>query len=135
MEFDVRVPVGADHADPDAWLPVERLGDIDLGRLDAMRPRHRDQVEAVRCPEEPLEAIGVERRPLGQEREDPAAVVVEHDDREVDTTVGETEQTVAVVQECDVADQQRGLRPGQRDADSRGDHAVDAVGAAIAHDA
>ena len=110
VQRDVRVALGPDDEHPDARLPVERVDGVDLGASTPNARDERHQVEAVRRAEQALEPVAGQRRALGQEREDPTAVVVEHDDREVDAPVGEAQQAVRVVEEGDVADQQRGLR-------------------------
>ena len=75
---------------------------------------------------------------LRQEREDPAAVVVDHHDRRGRRPGRPSpSRPLRVVQEGDVADQQRGAgdrRPPSGDADRGGHDAVDAVGAPVGED-
>ena len=104
----------------------------------AAEGRHdRPDVDAVGRPEQLLVVLGqpdagrVGRR-LGQEREDPAAVVVDQDDRRGQVVEARRDQRVEVVQERQVADDQRDrtdLRRGR--AEGRRDDAVDAVGAPV----
>ena len=58
--------------------------------------------------EQQLETRLVQRAGLGQEGEDPAAVVVHHHDGQVDVAAGRAQQAVGVVEQGDVADQQDG---------------------------
>ena len=57
----------------------------------------------MRRAEQRLEVLG--EVGLRQEREDPAAAVVDHDERGVDAAVARAEQAVAVVQEAEIAEQ------------------------------
>ena len=112
----------------------------------AERPRARPSAGRGRRPGRPGRRRGAcrtaarsasarQRRGLGQEREDAAAVVVDDDDRQVDARVAQAEQAVGVVEEGDVADEQRASAPPMpsADADRGRHHAVDAVGAAVGH--
>ena len=105
--------------------PVRRTG----GRAEA------GQVDAVRRAEELLVRVGVLRRPLLEGREDRAAVVVGHHDRQVGPRlVGAEHQRGGVVQEghvADVGDRAGAPRPAERGADRAGDGAVDAGQAAV----
>jgi hypothetical protein len=85
--------------------------------------------------EQLLEPLAGQAGRLGQEREDAAAVVVHDDAHQVDAPAGGPQQAVAVVQEGDIADQQRGGRPGPRGDPDRSRHdAVDAVGPPVGDD-
>ena len=85
----------------------------------------------MRRSEELLEARLGELACLGQEREDPAAIVVGDDDAQVGAPCLQSGQRSAVVDERDVADDgDRGLA-AQCDAECRRDDAIDAIGAAV----
>ena len=110
--------------------------------LPAQRGHDRPDVDAVRRPEQLLVVLreaGAGSRGrglgLGQEREDPAAVVVDQDDRGGERVEPRRDQGVEVVEERDIADDE-GDRPvrDRRGPEGRGDDAVDAVGAAVRAD-
>jgi hypothetical protein len=86
----------------------------------------------VRGTQQLFEALRRHRRSLRQEREDSPAAVVDHHDSQVDSARGEAEQTVVVVQEGDVADQQA-RRPTRADcrAERTRHDAVDTVRPAV----
>ena len=81
----------------------------------------------VRRAEHPLERPGVLRRALLQQPEDPAAAVVEHDDRQVRARLVRADHEAGgVVQQRQVAEQRvRRSVVGQRRADRRRHRAVD----------
>src|SRR6202042_2164811 len=65
----------------------------------------------------------------------PAAVVVEHDDRQVQTELPGGDEAADVVGQRDVADEQDdGVVAGGRHPERGGDGAVDAVGPAVGED-
>ena len=65
-----------------------------------MQPAQRGQVDALGRAEQRLEVLG--QLGLGEEREDPTAVVVDHHEGDV-VPRPRAEQAVAVVQEAEVA--------------------------------
>ena len=85
--------------------------------------------------EEQLEALARHRGGLGQELEDPAAVVVDDHHGEVDAPGGGAEEPVGVVEERHVADEEhrRGGR-AERHTHGRRDDPVDAVGPPVGED-
>ena len=106
----------------------------------AGRGAERGQVDVVRCAEDALERPGELGRALLQHREYAAAVVIDHDDREVGARlVGPDHESGRVVQEGQVPDE-RVRRPGMRavvleGGADRGRHgAVDARQASVGED-
>ena len=89
---------------------VDRRGVEVVGRGDG------DDVGAVRCAEQLLEAVSRQLRRLREEREDPAAVVVDDDDAQVGAATGQGSEGAGVVEEGDVADESdsRHARRGPR---------------------
>ena len=76
-----------------------------------------------------------QRLRLGQEAEDAAAVVVDDDDADRGCDVAEGREGADVVEEAEVAGDDRGrAAAGVGCADAGGDQAVDAVGAAVAEE-
>jgi MFS family permease len=90
------------------------------------------EVEAVRRGDVRLERVRLPGD--GQEVEDPAAVVVQQDDRQVEREAAGGEQAADVVRERDVPDQEDGALfrgGGRRDAEGGRHGAVDPVRAAV----
>ncbi len=104
----------------------------DGGGVDAVRHGEGDDVGSVGRAEQLLEALGVERRRLRQEREDAAAVVVDHDDRAgrpagaADAVRAPASCTNAMSPSSTTTGPPRRAIPSAVDSD-----AVDAVGAAV----
>ena len=110
---------------------VSVVGRGDVRRIEVVGPRQGDEVRPVRRPEQLLEPIVLQDLGLRQEREDPAAVVVDDHDPQIDAALGERRQGAAVVQQRQVTDQRHRRRAADRYAQGRGHHAVDAVGPAV----
>ena len=104
-------------------------GDGDRGNV--VGAGERLDVGSVGGTEQLLEPGGGKLGGLGQEREDPAAVVVGDDDPQVDVAFGESHQGVRVVHEGDVADPHDRRPTGQRSAERRRHDTVDPVGPAV----
>ena len=114
----------------------EVLPGADPAEARAVGPGDGAEVEAVRRAEVLLEADGLAVFGNRQQREDPAAVVVEHDDRGVQRVAACREEPAGIVQEGEVARQQHhGCLGCGRGTERARDHAVDAVGAAVAEHA
>ena len=91
--------------------------------------------DAARGAEQGLELARVESRLLGEEVEDPAAVVVDDDDPDRGRDLAQGGEGSEVVEEAEVAGDDRGRPPSHgRCPDSGGDEAVEAVGAAVAEE-
>src|SRR6476619_197673 len=103
--------------------------------LQAEQVRDLGGVDSSRGAEERLELLAGQCLRLGKEAEDPAAVVVDYHDPYGRGDLAEGGEAADVVQEAEVAGDDRG-RAARRvgGADSRGDEAVDAVGAAVAEE-
>ena len=145
MAGDVLGPVGADQEDADAsgCDRVVQRGDERAGSSTRVRAMPCSAQRASRStpwgvPNSCSKRAASSSAGLGQEREDPATVVVEQHVRGVDAAAGGAEQAVGVVQEREVAeDADDGwvTRVASRRESEHGRHrAVDAVGAPVRDD-
>src|SRR5439155_9636864 len=91
----------------------------------------RGEVEPVRCPKQQLERFG-HYFCLREEREDTAPVVVEHDERGVDSPTCGSEQAVGIVQQSEITEERDARAVGDgRDAEDGRKQADDTVRPAV----
>src|SRR5262245_13442209 len=140
VEVGGPLAVGSDVDDSQSRRRCQRGEQVVTGfrphNVDTCCRRIPRQVNAMRRPEDSLEAVDAG---LGKKGEDAAAVVIDHDERQVGLRVVRVdEEAVTVMEIGEVAKQRIGmaassLLPAQCGADRRGDQAINAVDPAVAH--
>jgi hypothetical protein len=94
--------------------------------------REEREVGFMRRSEHFFERLRSKQSPLWKERKDSATTIVDHDYAQVDPSISEANQTIRVVQERDIPDEERRrARRAEGCTDCRRDNAINAVGTAI----
>ena len=137
MACHIARAIGADDHDPSptpAHGGVQRRNEVtrrcDLLGRQRVQASQRREIDAVRRAEERLEVLG--QVGLGQEREDAATVIVDHDEGDVEPAARGAEEAVRIVQEAQIAEERHDRTRRRGGHAKRGrDEAVDTVHAAI----
>src|SRR3954466_9602717 len=102
----------------------------------SVETRSRTDVKATRRAEKCLKRLMVELAGLREEGKYAATIIVEDHDRAVETETPRGQEPVEIVVEREITDNEDGWSgSGRGSAQGTRDHAVDAVGATIAHNA